>query len=156
LFLLVAQIEWIFIVPLIGLQMNKGDTWSTSSVLTCQKVLWRGLREPKCDDSGLWNIRSCKNTTTFLAFYNFLHWAISCYLWRNCLITTPTPSLGPFPWLLQKKLHNILQPPIIFGYQDTKHHGLLLLNWDAHPSLISKPNAIEEHILAPPYSPNEA
>jgi hypothetical protein len=51
------------------------------------------------------------------------------------LRTSLAPSWGPLPWLLPKKTHNILQPPIRFGYLETKYHGLLLLNWVAHPTL---------------------
>jgi len=135
LFLLVAQIEWIFIVPLMGSQMNKGETLSTSSTLTCHNVLQKDSIEPKYDDFGLSHRRMRKKVTTSLAFCNFLPWALSCYLRRNLLTMALTTSWGLVTWPLLKKLHNILQPPIKFGYLDTKYHGLLFLNWATHLSL---------------------
>jgi len=57
----------------------------------------------------------CKNITTSLMFCNLAPWALNCFLQRNLFITTPTPSWGPFPWPILKKLQHILQPPVIFN-----------------------------------------
>ncbi len=112
--------------------MNRSDSLSTSLALHAN-VMWKGFIEQEYDDLGHSNKHLHKNATTSSTFCNILPWALSFFLQKNLLTTTLAPSWGPLPWLSQKKFHNILQPPIKFGYLDTKYHGLLLFNWAAHP-----------------------
>ncbi len=121
-------------VPLMGSHIKIREFLSTSLTWTCQNILYNGLCEPKYDDFGWFGNLLC-NATTSSIICNFTPSAFSYFLWRNLFTATPIPSWRPLPWPLLKKLQIILQPLIMLGYLDTKYQRLLLLNWNAQPSL---------------------